>query len=133
VKSKRKKRAPAGELYTSTWFRLAKDYALSLHPDLILILSAKYGVLDQKQTVAPYDYTLNGENVSARKRWASRVLMQLRNRAHLDRDKFTIFAGERYCEFLVPQIKHCPVPMRGLRQGEQLRYLKERLRGAFRS
>ena len=129
VKSKQTKPAPAGELYTSTWFRSALAYARSLAPDLILILSAKHGVLGLEQTAAPYECTLKTASESTRRQWAENVLAELRRRTDLDHDEFTVLAGQPYREFIVPFIKHYRVPMEGLRQGEQLHYLRERATG----
>lgn len=127
VKSKLKVPAPARLLYASTWFRLALAYAHSLRPDLILILSAKHGVLGLEETVAPYDDTLNDATVATRRQWALRVLSQLSQVVDLDNDEFTILAGKRYREFLVPLLKHFQVPMDGLRQGEQLGFLRRHM------
>lgn len=124
VKSKLKAPAPARLLYTSTWFRSALAYAHSLRPDLILIISAKHGVLGLEETVAPYDDTLNDATVAMRKQWSDRVLSELRQVVDLDNDEFTILAGKRYRQFLVASIKHFYVPMDGLRQGEQLGFLR---------
>ncbi len=79
VKSKQTKPAPAGELYTSTWFRSALAYARSSSPDVILILSAKHGILGLDQTVAPYDSTLSNAGVSTRRQWAQSVRLRLPN------------------------------------------------------
>ena len=125
VKSKRQTAARAADLYTSTWFRLASTYARSLHPDLTLVLSAKHGVVGLDEHIAPYEQTLNRMGVAARRRWATQVLTALSGRADLNRDDFTILAGKKYREFIVPSIPGCRVPMEGLRQGEQLRYMRE--------
>jgi hypothetical protein len=45
VKSKRSNRCKAGEMYTSPLFRKMMDYAQSLKPKNIFILSAKCGLL----------------------------------------------------------------------------------------
>ena len=127
VKSKRKRAAKAAELYVSDWFRSAMAFARSLNPDSIFILSAKYGLLGLDEHIEPYEVTLNRMGVRERREWAARVLGQLREHADLDRDRFTMLAGQRYREFLMPSLRNVCVPMEGLRQGEQLRYLKEQV------
>jgi hypothetical protein len=59
VKKKLPHRAKAQDLYISTLFRLNLDYARSLKPDAIYILSAKYGLVSLDQAIDPYDITLN--------------------------------------------------------------------------
>jgi hypothetical protein len=102
-------------------------FARSLEPDETLILSAKYGLLHLDEHVEPYEVTLNQMREHERRKWAERVLGQLRKYADLDRDRFTILAGQRYREFLVPSLRNVCVPMQGMRNGKQLRYLKEQV------
>jgi len=128
VKSKQQTPALAADLYTSTWFRSALAYAHSLQPDLVLILSAKHGVVDLDERIEPYEQTLNRMDIAERRRWAAEVLAQLGRRADLERDEFTILAGKKYREFVVPGLRRCRVPMEGLRQGEQLQYLRRHAR-----
>ncbi len=125
VKSKRRDPARAVDLYVSDWFRSAMAFARSLDPDLIFILSAKHGLVGLDEHIEPYEVTLNRMGVRERKGWAAQVLEQLREHADLDGDQFTILAGQRYREFLLPSLRNVCVPMEGLRQGEQLRFLKE--------
>ena len=47
------------DLYTSTLFKMSYRYAVSLKPDAIFILSAKYGLLLCNDVVTPYNMTLN--------------------------------------------------------------------------
>ena len=62
-----------------------------------------------------------------RKQWAKGVLKQLRSKADLETDRFTILVGKYYREHLLHQIRHYEIPMEGLRQGEQLQFLKRQL------
>ena len=125
VKSKRREAARAVDLYVSDWFRSAMAFARSLDPDLIFILSAKHGLVGLDEHIEPYEVTLNRMGVRERKEWAAQVLEQLREHADLDGDRFTVLAGKRYREFLLSSLRKACVPMEGLRQGEQLRFLKE--------
>ena len=90
------------------------------------ILSAEYGLVLPNQVIAPYERTLNTMPVTARRAWADRVGQQLAA-AVPDLARVVFLAGERYREFLVrPLAEHgvtVSVPMRGLRIGEQLRWL----------
>lgn len=127
VKSKVKASARVKELYISDWFRKALLYAESLHPDCIFILSAKYGLLSLDDEVEPYELTLKTMRIDERRAWAADVLYSLCKFADLKRDRFVIFAGEKYREFLIPEIKNFTIPMKGLRQGQQKSWLREKL------
>lgn len=117
------RRAKARELYTSTLFKKAFAYAERLHPDRIFILSAKYGLVDVDDEIEPYNLTLNTMKDEEVKEWAERVLTALRKHADFERDEFVFLAGERYRKYLVPHLRHCEVPMKGLGIGRQLAFL----------
>jgi len=116
-----------GILYTSSLFKLNLKYARKLKPDDIFILSAKHGLLSLDNEIEPYDLTLNEMGTSQRKKWASKVLEQIKAEADLEKDHFIILAGKRYREYLIPHFKSYEIPLKGLRIGEQLRYLKSRM------
>ena len=119
--------APAAELYTSPLFRLSLAYARQLQPDAIHILSAKYGLVDLDQVIAPYDVTLNTMPAAERRAWAQRVLEQLAQRYDLEHDHFIILAGQRYRQYLVPHLAYVEIPLQGLPIGKQLQFLKQQL------
>lgn len=56
--------AKARDLYVSPLFKGNLAYAESLKPDVIYILSAKYGLLSQQDEITPYDVTLNAMNAA---------------------------------------------------------------------
>ena len=125
VRRKRSGPAPARDLYTSPWFRKARTYADRTGRPWF-VLSAKYGLVHPREVIEPYDLTLNAMRKADRRKWASRVLTQLE--PHLDDAKTVVFlAGQRYREFLEPSLRcrglNVSVPMKGLRIGEQLRWL----------
>ncbi|MBP8952845.1 MAG: hypothetical protein KBI47_10680 [Armatimonadetes bacterium] len=117
--------AEAQDLYTSPLFRLNLAYARRLQPDAIFILSAKYGLLDLRERVRPYDLTLNAMSAAEVRRWAGQVLEQLRLRSDPARDEYVFLAGANYRKYLAPHLRHVAVPLEGLRIGEQLSQLKE--------
>ena len=131
VGQKRSAPAHARDLYTSPWFCKARTYADRTGRPWF-VLSAKYGLVDPDEIIAPYDLTLNTMLVADRRRWASRVLTQLE--PHLNGiGSVMILAGRRYREFLEPSLQSrglfVSVPMEGLRIGEQLGWLSGELRG----
>lgn len=127
VKRKQKFSAKAKDLYTSTLFQSNLQYAYRLKPDAIYILSAKYGLVDLDQVIAPYDMTLNTMSELEKKTWARRVLDSLRQKANLEEDLFIVLAGNNYRKYLVPELKHYEIPLEGLSFGRQLQELKRRI------
>jgi hypothetical protein len=124
--------ALAKDLYVSTLFQLGLRYAQSLHPDMMFILSAKYGLVDPDQRLEPYNETLNTKRDGEVRIWAQTVLRQLRTIADLDHDTFIFLAGEKYRRHLIDHIKHYQVPLNGLTIGRQLQHLNNSLGHAKR-
>jgi len=89
------------------------------------ILSAKYGLVDLDEVLAPYNVTLNTMRAPDVREWAKRVLVQLSEHADLDNDEFTFLAGINYRKYLIPHIRNYKVPLEGLRFGEQLHQLTQ--------
>jgi len=96
------------------------------------ILSAQYGLVHPNTVIEPYDCTLNEMRMASRRRWASEVLLQLAPQLEAVAS-VTFFAGQRYREFLEQPLRTrgltVEVPMRGLKIGEQLRWLNQGLNG----
>ncbi|OXU14042.1 DUF7663 domain-containing protein [Sedimentisphaera salicampi] len=120
-------KAPAKELYTSPLFKKSFNYAESLKPDKIFILSAKYGLLSPEQEINPYDKTLNNMDASKRRKWAGKVVSQLIKETDLQNDQFVLLCGNRYREYITGSLANKEIPLEGMRIGEQLRWLTENL------
>ncbi|MHB1751672.1 MAG: DUF6884 domain-containing protein [Acidiferrobacter sp.] len=127
VKKKRETRALAKDLYMSPLFRLNFQYACSLQPDRIFILSALYGLVDPEEPIEPYNVTLKDKSPAEIRDWALGVANQLRAHADVRQDRFTFLAGETYRKPLIPYLTTYDVPMVGLPIGRQLQYLKRQL------
>jgi hypothetical protein len=117
----------AEELYDSPLFNKNLEYAKSLKPDDIFILSAKYGLLDLDEKIQPYDLTLNQMKKSEIQLWAQGVVGQLKLKSDFINDEFIFLAGQKYREFILPHITHYRIPMEGLKIGQQLKWLTERI------
>lgn len=128
VKTKRPIRSKARDLYTSTWYKLAYEYAQRLKPDEIYILSAKHGLVNPEQELEPYNLTFCSMKTDQKKSWARKVLKQLEGISKLHEDHFIFLASEKYRKYLIKAMTLYEIPMEGLRQGEQLSWLKERLK-----
>jgi hypothetical protein len=123
-KSKLNVHAPAHTLYTGDLFQKSLAYARRKNADAIYILSAKYGLLELEQEIAPYELTLKRMPSREVAQWAEGVLTQLRARSNLTTDRFIILAGLPYRSLLLPHLTNVEVPLEGLGFGEQLQFLK---------
>lgn len=121
----------AKDLYVSTMFRLAWQYAQTFKPDRIYILSAKHGLLRPDTEIASYNQTLNSASAAKRREWADEVMKSLRNEGiDPQRDEVIILAGQNYSRYLAPQIAHCRQPYRenGCKgMGYILKFLKDEI------
>jgi cytoplasmic iron level regulating protein YaaA (DUF328/UPF0246 family) len=128
VSKKSNNKSKACDLYISPLFKKNLQYALSLKPDKMFILSAKYGLLDLDEEIDPYDQTLNSMPLEEIKQWSNLVLNKLKNISNLEEDEFIFLAGENYRKFLIPPIKNYKIPMKGLGIGRQLKWLTEKIK-----
>jgi len=125
VSKKRPKPTEAKNLYDSALFLKSRAFVEQCC-DSWFILSAKYGLVEPTDIIAPYEETLNKKSRRERDEWAIRVWDALCKRLKPN-DLVMMLAGERYRESLIPLIaKHgcqVEVPMSGLAIGQQLHWL----------
>ena len=127
VKLKQNKKCKAEDLYISSLFKKSLAYAKKLKPNKIFILSAKYGVLELKDMVEPYEVTLNKLSKQEKKKWAYSCLMQLKNK-NVDFNEQCIFlCGKNYREYLMKVFKNSKAPLQNLGIGKQLKFYKDNL------
>jgi len=124
--SKSANRSKVENLYTSSLFKKSLDYAKSLNPSGIYILSAKHDLLKLDQKIFPYNQTLDKMSIAQRKEWSNKVLKKLKRVVNLKKDKVIFLAGGKYREFLINQITNYEIPMKGLGIGQQLGFLKSK-------
>lgn len=120
-------KAKAKDLYISTLFKYNLEYARSMNPDKIFVLSAKYGLVGMEREIEPYDKTLNNKPSKEIRKWADCVIDQMKKEADLKEDEFIFLTGEKYRKYLLPYIQNYQIPLEGLKIGEQLQYLKMRV------
>lgn len=128
VSKKLEHKAKSKDLYISPLFVKNLQYAETLNPDQIYILSAKYGLLHLNDVVESYDVTLNNMSTLQIREWAEGVLNQLRLVTDLNYDEFIFLAGNNYRKYLLPHLKHYNLPMEGLSIGKQLQWLTKNIR-----
>jgi len=127
VSKKLNHKSKAQDLYISPLFKKNLQYAKSLNPDKIFILSAKYGLLRLDEEIEPYDKTLNKMRSNEIKEWANSVINQMKKSTDIENDEFIFLAGNNYRKFLLPYLKHYKIPMLGLSIGKQLQWLSKRI------
>jgi hypothetical protein len=127
VKKKRDFRTRAENLYISPFFKKNLAYAKSLNPDLIFILSAKYGLVTLDQEIDTYDLTLKNFKKEELIKWSTDTIQQLQNLTDLNNDRFVFLAGDKYRRYLIPRLKNYEIPFKGLGIGKQLKHLKNRI------
>ena len=116
-KSKLAEPARAEDLYRSPLFRKARAYCLAHYPRWF-ILSAKFGLVDPGQIIAPYDCTLLDQDKSARVEWGQLVYRQLAALG-LAGDTFVAHAGKAYITPLADKLQ-ITTPLAGLGIGQQM-------------
>ena len=128
-KKKAETKQPAELLYQkSPLFSKSLRYAKEVvRADEIFILSALHGLVELDQELAPYNVTLQRAKKSVKQEWAAPVLEAIKEKVDIEKDKFILLAGKDYIEFLEPHFKNCEVPMRGLQQGDRLKWLNKKL------
>ncbi len=128
VSKKLNRKSKAQDLYVSPLFQKNLQYAKSLNPDKIFILSAEYGLLDLNKEIEPYNKPLNEMFSDEINGWANSVLNQMKKVSDLDKDEFVFLAGNNYRKFLLPHIKNYKILMLGLGIGKQLKWLMEKIK-----
>jgi Family of unknown function (DUF6884) len=94
VKTKSATPVPAEHLYTSPWFRMAREY-VRRNADRWFILSAEHGLLDPTTMTRPYDTTLNSMGAMDRRAWVNGVIAQMKAQDVRGR-RLLILAGQVY-------------------------------------
>lgn len=122
VSKKLSHKAKAENLYISPLFKYILEYAKSLSPDSIFILSVKYGLLPLDKEIEPYNKTLKEMPEKEIKKWADGVIEQLEKQADIQNDEIIFFAGQKYRKYLVPHVKNYKIPLERLNLFKQLKY-----------
>lgn len=135
VSKKGNKKAKAKDLYKGPLFTNSLAYGKKLNPDKIFILSALHHLVELDQEIEPYDVTLRYVPPAKRNPklkvltkkesvlWGQKVLQQLENIADLKKDEFIILAGQSYIKPIEKGITNIREPLKGLRQGERVKFL----------
>ena len=121
----------AKDLYISSLFKKAWQYAQLLSPDKIFILSAKHALLKPTDMIETYNQSLTNASTETRKEWTNKVLSSLEAEGiNLAKDEIIILAGKSYWQHLAPKLGNVQLPYvknncRGI--GCMLRFLNNQL------
>lgn len=128
TKEKETKRCKAREMYMpSSLFSKSYEYAKTLNPDKIYILSAKHHLLPLSREIAPYNYTLKDAGEDERKEWAEEVIKQMKSHG-VDFDAKTyFFCGEAYLKYLRDYFPNRKEMYSGKGIGEIMHWLDSKL------
>lgn len=124
TKKKANHRCKAEEMYgESPLFSKALEYAKSLNPDKIYILSAKYHVLPLSKEIDPYNKTLKDCSAEERKEWTEEVVKQLKAKNVNFEAETLFFCGEDYIQYLKEYFPNSKSMFEGKGIGEIMHWL----------
>ena len=125
--------AAARDLYTGQTFKLARALAES-RADRWAILSARHGLVEPDQVIAPYDLALRDCSLTSRRAWGAKVSAALHTRGYRG-GRVVLLAPRAYVIPLLADklgsnmFDHYDTPLAGLGIGQQLGYLSQQLKG----
>lgn len=124
TKKKASHRCKAEDMYKeSSLFSKALEYAKSLNPDNIYILSAKYHVLPLSKEINPYNKTLKDCSAEEREEWTKEVVKQLKSKNINFEAKTLFFCGEDYIQYLKEYFPNSKSMFSGKGIGEIMHWL----------
>jgi hypothetical protein len=120
-------RARAADMYIGSYHRACRRAAEALRPDRLVILSARYGLLDLDDEIEPYD-TAHGAADAV----TARVLLdQAENLGITALDPVVVLGGARHAALAKAVWPHALTPLSGTRgMGEQIARLTAMARSA---
>ena len=120
---------PARELYLSPLFGAARAYAERRYgPGQWLILSARYGLVEPDQVLAPYDLSLRQLTARQREAWGDRIAVELTDRFPAG-TVLSFHAGALYRDAIAPVVAHqVRFPLASLGIGQQLAWYRQHAR-----
>lgn len=117
--------APAGDLYHSEFFRLAKQYADQLSPKRLFILSAVHGLVAAEEELAPYTMTMSALGQGDVKSWGKMVATQLQEAVHLHRHEVIILGLGRFANPILKHIPQAIAPLVSMTLAQAMQFLRE--------
>lgn len=127
-KTKAKKTCKAKDMYQGALFKKSYEYAQTLKPRKIYILSAKYKVLELEDVISPYELTLNKMTKHQQKKWAYDCYLQLKSKGQNFNEEAIFLCGDNYRKYLSQVFKNSKFPLQNLSFGNQLKFYNLEMR-----
>lgn len=124
-KTKASHTCEAEKMYQGELFKKSYEYAKSLQPRKIYILSAKYNVLELTDIISPYELTLNSMSKLEQKKWAYKCYQQLQQKGCNFNEEAIFLCGENYRKYLSQVFANAKAPLKGVSFGNQLKFYKK--------
>ncbi|WP_433517366.1 DUF6884 domain-containing protein [Nonomuraea sp. CA-143628] len=119
-------RAQAADMYIGSYHRACRRAAEALQPDRLVILSARYGLLDLDDEIEPYDTPHSAGTLTAQL-----LLDQAATRGIAALDPVVVLGGARHTALAKAVWPHARTPLSGTRgMGEQFARLAAMARSA---
>ena len=97
----------AKDIYTGRNYKKARDQGVARFQCVdYYILSAEHYLLDKNKLICYYDKSLYEMKEAECRKWAGKVLAELKSRFDLNETEFIIFAGSIYAKYLINEL-HC--------------------------
>jgi hypothetical protein len=140
VSNKGTKKTKAKDLYKGPLFESSLEFAISLKPDNIYILSALHHLIELDKEIEPYNVTLSKPAKSKAKpslkvltpeeknAWGKKVIEQLKLEADLVTDEITFLASKAYIEPIEKFMNHTNIkkPLEGKKYGERVKFMRDK-------
>lgn len=96
------KKFKANDIYLGNNFKKALNEGIEYFncKNDFYILSDKYELLSKNDKISYYDVCLRDFSIYEKKKWASNVLQELKNKFNLVDTEFVIFASDIYCKYI---------------------------------
>lgn len=132
VSKKKLGKHPAAKLYEGSLFNYSYEYAKSLEPDHIHIISAKYGLIDYNTIIENYDVTLNNMKKEEIIDWSYKIFEELNSKYDIDVTEFIILAGKNYYQFFIDKLPLVLLPLGNLPIGKRVQWLQHEVKNSKR-
>ena len=135
-KTKNKEKGPAREMYTGQFAEKAYKYAVHIEHDNIFFQSTEFCLVEPEQEVRKINKKFTDMPVDEKREWAEKTINQLKTKGiDLENDELLFLTPKNYWCWIAEKqhragksTQNFKTPLVGLRQGEQIGWITERLR-----
>ncbi|MFC4048338.1 DUF6884 domain-containing protein [Actinomadura syzygii] len=123
-RSQRDHPAPAGQMYVGCFHKLCRQAADTFRPDVLFILSAKYGLVTPERRIRPYDVRLGGPGSVP----PARLARQVKKAGAWHADEVIVLAGRAYVDLARSVWPDATAPLDGARGIGQMQSILTQIR-----